>query len=153
MAEKIIKLLNISNPSLDERLDLLDELYWADWSVLDEEYPEEVDKIFQYLTSYELGIEEISKLLSLYNNIEGAHTDKFSRIIADYYLKDRLKFFKALNLNKDEAINLVYIFRMLGIFEEEEIEFEEVKSSGELSEEELGTARTFYTMYKTICHT
>lgn len=153
MAEKIIKLLNISNPSLDERLDLLDELYWADWSVLDEEYPEEVDKIFQYLTSYELGIEEISKLLPLYNNIEGAHTDKFSRIIADYYLKDRLKFFKALNLNKDEAINLVYIFRMLGIFEEEEIEFEEVKSSGELSEEELGTARTFYTMYKTICHT
>lgn len=153
MTKKIIHLLNIDNPSLEDRLKLLEELYWASWGELDEKYPDRVDKIFQYLKSNDLRIQEIAKILSLYNNIEGAHTDEFSQIIADYYIKDIVKFIKALNLNKEEAINLVYIFRNLKVFEDEEKEYEEVSSIEVLTEEELETARTFYSMFKTICNT
>lgn len=37
----------------------------------------------------------MSKALSLYNNIQGAYTEKFAYIIANYYIDDRIKFFKA----------------------------------------------------------
>lgn len=86
---------------------MLEELYWANWEEL---RSDDIDKIFEYLSSNDLEVQEMSKVLSLYNNVAGAYTEKFARVIANYDIKDRIKFFKALNLNKDEAIHLVYIF-------------------------------------------
>lgn len=153
MAKNIIKLLNTDNPPLENRLKLLEELYWANWAELDVNFPEDVDKIFNYLRSNDLGIQEMAKVLPLYNNIEGAYTKKFAQIIADYYIEDKMKFIKALNLNKEEAINLVYIFRNLKVFEDEKKEYSEIESKEVLTEEELETARTLFSMYKNICNT
>lgn len=153
MAKNIIKLLNRDNPPLENRLKLLEELYWANWAELDANFPGDVDKIFNYLRSNDLGIQEMAKVLPLYNNIEGAYTKKFAQIIADYYSQDKMKFIKALNLNKEEAINLVYIFRNLKVFEDEKKEYSEIESKEVLTEEELETARTFFSMYKNICNT
>lgn len=153
MLLRIVSLINMDNPSLEDRLELLEELYWANWSELDDQYPGEVNKVFEYLKTSELTIEEKSKVLQLYNNIEGAHTLEFAEIIADLYKEDRIDFIKALNLSIDEAPHLVYIFRVRGIFEDEDEEFNEVKSFGRLNEVELEAANTFYSMYKNICNT
>lgn len=153
MTKKIIELINIENPSLKDRLILLEELYWANWAELDDNYPDKVEKVFKYLKTSELTVEEISKVLPLYNNIEGAHIDEFSEIIADLYRENRINFIKALNLSIDEAPHLVYIFRTMKIFDDGDKEFDEVKSSEALSEEELEAANTFYSMYKNICNT
>lgn len=153
MTEKIIKLINIDDPTLNDKLQLLEELYWANWEELDEQYPNDVDKVFLYLKSNDLGIKEMAKVLSLYSNIDGAYTDKFAKIIANLYMKDKIKFFKTLNLNKGEAINLVYIFRNLEVFDDEENEYNDIESTNQLSIEELDTASTFFSMYKNICNT
>lgn len=153
MSEEIIKLIDKYNPSLDDRLELLEELYWANWNELDEKYPEDLPKVFIYLKSNNLTIQEKSKILSLYNNIEGAHTEEFAEIIANFYREDKISFLKALNLNKDEVPHLVYIFRTMGIFEDGEEEFEQIKSSDQLNEEELDAAYTFFKTYKSICNT
>lgn len=153
MTGKIVKLINMENPSLKDRLRLWEDLYWANWTELDDNYPEEVEKVFKYLKSNELGTEEMSMVFPLYSNIEGAHTGDFAVIIASYYRDDRIKFIKALNLNIDQAPHLVYIFRAMGIFEDGNKEFDEVKSTNRLNEAELETAFTFYRMYKTICNT
>ena len=76
-----------------------------------------------------------------------------AEIIADLYKEDRIDFIKALNLSIDGAPHLVYIFRVRGIFEDEDEEFNEVKSFGRLNEVELEAANTFYSMYKNICNT
>lgn len=153
MLEKIIKLMNIENPSLDDRLELLEELYWADWKELEENYPEYVVKVFIYLKSSDLTIAEKAKVLSLYNNMEGAYIQEFAEIIANFYKEDRIKFLKALHLNIDEVPHLVYIFRAMEIFEEGEEEFNQVQSENQLNEEELDSAYTFFKTYKTICST
>lgn len=153
MIEKIIKLINLESPSLEDRLILLEELYWANWRELDGQYSNEVKKVFEYLKTSDLTIEEMSKVLPLYNNIEGAHTQEFAQIIADLYRKNRINFIKALSLSIDEAPHLVYIFRAMEIFNDGDEEFNEVKSSNKLSEKEVEAARTFYSMYKNICNT
>lgn len=150
MANKISELLNKTNLFLEDRVQMLEELYWADWRELESE---DIDKIFEYLSSSDLEIQEMAKALSLYNNISGAYTEKFADIIANYYINDRIKFFKALNLNRDEAIHLVYIFRSRNIFQDEEKEYEEIESAKQLSDEELEIANIFFSMYKTICNT
>lgn len=151
MIEKIVELVNKEKLSLDDKVELLDELYWAEWDELDKEYPEEVEKIFYYLENKDLEIEELAKALSLYNNVAGAHTHRFANIIADYYTQDRIKFMKALNMNKDQAIHLVYIFRNLFVFDDKDKELSEIKSKGQLIDEELEAAETFYSMYNRIC--
>ena len=150
MDNNILGILNRANSSLEERLTLLEELYWANWEEIG---GEDLEKIFKYLSSKDLEIEEMAKALSLYNNVAGAYTHEFARIIANYYIKDKIKFFKALNLNRDEAINLVYIFKMLKIFEDGDREYEEIKVSNKLTAEELNTASMFFNMFRTICHT
>mgnify|MGYP001267181515 CR=1 FL=1 len=150
MSKKISELSNKTNLSLKDRLTILEELYWADWNELS---LEDIDIIFEHLSSDDLGIQEMSKTLSLYNNISGAYIEKFAHIIANYYINDRIKFFKALNLNRDEAIYLVYIFMSKNIFEDEEKEYKEIESTNQLSDEELEAAQNFFTMYKTICNT
>lgn len=150
MSKVILQFLNKSSSSLEDRIQLLEELYWANWEELGSD---DIDKIFEYLSSNDLEVREISKALSLYNNVAGMHTEKFAHIIATYYINDRIKFFKALNLNRDEAIHLVYIFKMLKIFEDWDKEYTEIKSTNELTDEELDTANTFFSMFKTICNT
>lgn len=150
MDKNILEILDKSNPPLADRLKFLEELYWANW---EEVGSDNLEKIFGYLTSRNLEVEEMAKVLSLYNNVAGAYTDKFANIIGNYYREDKIKFFKALNLNKDEAIYLVYIFKMLKIFEDGDKEYEEVKNLNKLTDEELDTANMFFTMYRTICHT
>lgn len=150
MDKNILEILDKSNPPLADRLKFLEELYWANW---EEVGSDNLEKIFGYLTSRSLEVEEMAKVLSLYNNVAGAYTDKFANIIGNYYREDKIKFFKALNLNKDEAIYLVYIFKMLKIFEDGDKEYEEVKNLNKLTDEELDTANMFFTMYRTICHT
>lgn len=150
MDKNILEILDKSNPPLADRLKFLEELYWANWEEIGSD---NLEKIFGYLTSRSLEVEEMAKVLSLYNNVAGAYTDKFANIIGNYYREDKIKFFKALNLNKDEAIYLVYIFKMLKIFEDGDKEYEEVKDLNKLTDEELDTANMFFTMYRTICHT
>lgn len=150
MDKNILEILDKSNPPLADRLKFLEELYWANWEEIGSD---NLEKIFGYLTSRSLEVEEMAKVLSLYNNVAGAYTDKFANIIGNYYREDKIKFFKALNLNKDEAIYLVYIFKMLKIFEDGDKEYEEVKNLNKLTDEKLDTANMFFTMYRTICHT
>ena len=136
----------------EEKIYLFDELYWTNWQELDKS-PSLVEKAFDYMRDDNLSIEEISKILPLYNNPEGAHADEFSEITIDLYKKDRIKFLRALALNPDEAINLVYIFRLLKPFEDGDEELDSVREEGGLTPEEDEIAVTFFAMYKTICNT
>ena len=91
--------------------------------------------------------------MRLYSNPYGAFTEKFANIIGEIYKYDKIKFIKALNIVKDEAINLVYVFRMQNIFEDEDEDKFEILNSNKLSEEEIITTNNFFKMYKTICAT
>ncbi len=131
----------------------LDELYWADWEEISQD-KKELNIIFEYINDHSSkNLEELSKILKLYNNPSGLFTDEFANLVGEIYLKDKIRFIKALNLVKDEAINLVYIFRMKNIFVDEDKEFISILNSNKLSQEELDTASTFIKMYKTICST
>lgn len=150
---RVKKLLSKDKLSKYEKIQLLDDLYWADWSELDRDYSKRIDGIFDYLKSDKLSNEEIAKLLSLYNNLQGVHVTEFANIIKDIYQEDRIRFLKSLNLNKDEAINLVYIFKAYEVFEDGDEEFEEIENLNALDAEELDTARSFYSMFRAICDT
>lgn len=150
---QFIKYINKEDLSLNQKVKFLDELYWSDLKALSDSPDTNMDSLFQHLKSEELSIEEIAKVLNLYNNLDGAYTQEFAEIIANLYSKDRIKFFRALNLNKDEAINIVYVFRIIKVFEDKNIELQEVKNSNKLTEEEIDTANTFFNMYETICNT
>lgn len=151
--ENIIDSINRTDLSKDESLDLIDDLYWADWDVLDNEYPETLDKIFKHLNRKDLSDAELSQILKLYNNPHGAYIDKFAKIILNIYSRDKKVFLKALNLESEEAINLVYVFRMNDIKLDEDIELLEIIDSKELSEGEVETAMKFLKMYENICNT
>lgn len=128
-----------------------EELYWADWDELGK-IDGKIEEIFNYLKGFEsFELEELSQVLKLYNNPSGAHTIEFAKITADIYRRDRLKFIKALHLVQDEIPNLVYAFRLEAVFEDEDLEFNEIVELNELDPEELETARFFFKMYKTIC--
>lgn len=135
----------------DERLELLEELYWVDWKELGELVP--VEEVFNYLESKDLSIEEISQILKLYNNPGGDYVKEFSHIISQIYLRNRIIFFRALSLEKDEISNLVYLFRNERVFENEDIELEEIISENILDENQLDTAQRFFKAYKTVCST
>ena len=147
------ELLAKDSLSLDERVKLFDCLYWADWDELDKDYSKKIDSIFSYIKTGNPKEEEIAKILALYNNLDGAHIEEFAKLIAGLYEKDRIKFLRSLNLNKEEAINLVYVFKIIEVFEDGDEEFQEISSLDKLNEEELDTAKGFFNMYKTICNT
>lgn len=129
----------------------MEDLYWADWDEIGED-PNELKTIFDYIkNSSEFSLEELSIVLKLYNNPHGAYTIKFAKIVSEIYIKDKIKFIKALNLEKDEIQNLVYAFRMEKVFEDEDIELSEIISLNKLSQDEIDTANFFFKMYKTIC--
>lgn len=149
----IIRYLNQEDLNLDQKVQLLDELYWADWESLNNDPNIDIDKLFNHLQSTDLNIEEIGKIMSLYNNLDGAYTKEFAQVIANLYKSDRIKFFQGLNLNQEETINIVYVFRMIKVFEDSHVEFQKIKDMNKLREEEVATANTFYNMYETICNT
>lgn len=150
--DKIIEFIDKDVLSTEESLELIDELYWADWDVL-EENPEHIDKIFRYLNRNEFSNKEISLILKLYNNPHGAYVNEFSNIIVDLYNRDKAKFISSLNLEKEEAINLVYIFRTHDIKLDEDKELLKLIQSEELSEDEQDTAGKFIKQYETVCNT
>lgn len=153
LEEAIKKYINKEDLGLEDKVELLDDLYWADWQAIKDNSNIDIDKLFNHLRSEDLTIEEISKVLRLYNNLDGAYTFEFAEIIANLYKKDEVKFFQGLNLNPDEAINLVYVFRMVDVFDDGKIEFQRIKEMKKLTEEEIETATTFFNMYETICNT
>lgn len=151
--EKIIaKTISKSNLDQDEGFELIDNLYWADWDALNNKNREVVGKIFNYLKRDDLSNKEISKILKLYNNPDGSFIDEFSQIIINIYKRDKKRFLKSLNLEKEESTNLVYVFRTNNIKLDEDIELLRLIDSDELSEEEKDTAKQFIKMYEYICN-
>lgn len=151
--QNIIDLINTDTLTTEESLELLDNLYWADWDLLDKEYPDHISKIFSYINKNNHSNEELSQILKLYNNPHGAYVDEFANIIASLYKKDKVKFIQSLNLEKEETINLVYIFRTHEIKLDEDGELHDIIKSEKLTEEERDTAEIFIKMYENICNT
>jgi len=137
----------------EESLELIDDLYWVDWNLLDREYPDDISKIFSYIRNDNHSNEKISQILKLYNNPDGAHIDEFANIIENLYKKDKVKFIQSLNLEKEESVNLVYIFRTHEIKLDEDRGLNDIIKSEKLSEEEKDTAERFIKMYNNICNT
>lgn len=132
-----------------KKLDI-EELYWDDW----EYSKEQLDEIFDYLRDYNSRtIEELGQTLMLYSNPSGRLTEEFAILIEDIYKNDKIKFIRALNTVKEEAINLVYVFRMRRVFKNEDEDYDEIIKTGKLSLEEIETTDMFFKMYKTICAT
>lgn len=151
--EQIIHLIEKTNLKEEESLLLIDNLYWADWSLLTTEYPDHISKIFNYLKNNHHSKEVRSQILKLYNNPEGAYVEKFEQIILDLYKKDKTKFIKSLNLVKDEGINLVYIFRNHKVALDEDQELLNIINSEALSSNERDTGEMLLKMYENICNT
>lgn len=150
---KLIELINKDSLSKDDRLEFLDEIYWADLMKLGTEFPEVINKIFTFLRNEEFNMVEISLIQKLYGNPEGAYVEEFTYIIIKLYRFDRVKFIKALNLNIDEAENLAYLFRNNKVFEDGEKELQEILATNLLNEEERESANTLFRMYKKVCNT
>lgn len=151
--EKIIGFIEKDNMTKEESLEFLDELYWADWDFLNEKYPNHIEKIFNYLRKDNISNEERSLIIKLYNNPHGAYVDEFSQVILDLYKKDKMKFIQALNMEKDEISNLVYLFRNHNEVVDEDEELLSVIQSESLSEEEKDTGNFFIKMYENVCNT
>ena len=151
--DKLISLINKTSMSKDDRLELLDELYWADFRNLASDYPQDLQKIFIFLRKDTFSLEEISLIQKLYSNPEGAYIEEFTTIIINLYKLDKVKFIKALHLNIDEAENLAYLFRNNKVFEYEDRELEDLLATKQLTAEEEEAAELFFKMYKKICKT
>lgn len=151
--ENIIEIIKKDSLSKDESIELIEELYWADWDLLKEKYPNYIDKIFLYLKEEDLSNKEISQILKLYNNPHGAYIEEFSDIIINLYKSDKVKFIKSLNLEKEESANLVYLFRNNFIEIDEDLELAGIIQSEELSEEEKETAELLIRLYEHACST
>lgn len=151
--DKIIKFIDKDIITKEESLELLEEFYWADWDILNEKYPYHIEKIFNYLRKDNFSNEEIALIIKLYNNPHGAYVDEFSNIILDLYQKDKTKFLKALNMEKEEITNLVYLFRNHDVVIDEDEELLSIIQSVELSEEEKDTGNQFVKMYERVCNT
>nr|WP_300003575.1 hypothetical protein [Tissierella sp.] len=151
--EQIIDAINKSKLKEEESIDLIENLYWADWALLKEEYPDKIEEIFDYIKDENLTNIEISKVLKLYNNLDGAYIREFSDIILKFYKRDKLRFIKSLSLESDETINLVYLFRDNDMKVDEDEELIDISKSTSLSQAESDTIETFMKMYKTVCST
>ncbi|NLC03294.1 MAG: hypothetical protein GX787_03320 [Tissierellia bacterium] len=151
--DKIIKFIDKDNITKEESLELLEEFYWTDWDILNKKYPDYIEKIFVYLRKDNFSNGEIALIIKLYNNPHGAYVDEFSDIILDLYQKDKTKFIKALNMEKEEITNLVYLFRNHDVVIDEDEELLSIIQSAELTEEEKDTGNQFVKMYERVCNT
>ena len=150
--EKIIEFINKKTLTEDESLELIEELYWADWDRL-KENPHHIDKIFAHLKREDLSNKEISKMFKLYNNPHGAYIDEFSNIIVDLYYKDRAKFIKSLNIEKEETVYLIYVFRNYLVELDQDEELQGIIESDKLTQEEKDTANALLKAYEHACST
>lgn len=153
LVEKIIEKINKDNLTKEESVELIEDLYWADWDLLNDKYMDQIPKIFSYLRNDDHSQEEVSQILKLYNNPHGAYVDEFSDIIIELYKRHRLKFIKSLNMEKDEMSNLVYLFRNNNVVIDQDVELLDIIKSDRLSEEEKDTGRFLIKMYDNICNT
>ena len=151
--ENIIELISKDSLTKEESLDLIKELYWADWDILREKYSDYIDKIFLHLKKDNLSDREISQILKLYNNPHGAYIKEFSDIIIELYKKDKLKFIRSLNIEKEESSNLVYLFRNNFIERDKDLELAEILKSEGLTKEEKDTGEILLKLYKHACST
>ena len=71
--EKIIEDINNDILSEKESLELIDELYWADWDILGKNQ-ENINNIFRYLNK-DFSNKELSQILKLYNNPHGVYVN------------------------------------------------------------------------------
>ncbi len=152
LEEKIVKDINKQILTKEESLELIDDLYWADWDMINDKYKDSIPKIFNYLKE-DHSCEEISGIIKLYNNPHGAYVDEFSNLIIDIYKRDKLKFIKSLNIEKDETSNLVYLFRNNDVVIDKDEELLEIIQSDKLSEEEKETGDFLLRMYDNVCNT
>ena len=153
LVEKIIEKINKDNLTKEESVELIEDLYWVDWDLLNDKYMDQIPKIFSYLRNDDHSQEEVSQILKLYNNPHGAYVDEFSDIIIELYKRHRLKFIKSLNMEKDEMSNLVYLFRNNNVVIDQDVELLDIIKSDRLSEEEKDTGRFLIKMYDNICNT
>lgn len=151
--DKIIELINKEQLSTTERLELIDELYWVDWISLSSDNPKELNTLFLFLRNTEFNVGEISLIQKLYSNPDGAYIEELSHIITKIYNQDKVKFIKALHLNIDEGENIAYMFRNDKVFEDGDIELQEILATNQLTEEECDSANSFFRTYKNVCNT
>jgi len=151
--QQIIHLIEKDNLSEEESLQLVDNLYWADWSFLTTKYPTHISNIFNYINNLDHSNKVISQILRLYNNPDGAYVEEFGLAILNLYKKDKTQFIKSLNLEKEEGINLVYIFRNHHVKLDEDKELLSIINSGKLSGDEADTGEKLIKMYENICNT
>ncbi|NLW23126.1 MAG: hypothetical protein GXY88_07750 [Tissierellia bacterium] len=155
--EKVYYYMKKEGLNPEEKKDLYYQLTILDWPYMMDCYGKDftdriVDRISEELV---YDIESISHIIQLYNNVYGVYTLEFARLITRSYIRDKISFMKGLNQVKDEAINIVYAFRLNNVFPDNNIEkdMEEIKNSPLLTKEEKERAYNFFHMYKTICST
>lgn len=156
--EKTYIYVNKIKLSQDEKKDFFYQLTLLDWNKTTKDYGKEFnDRIMQIVLKDNIDdLDNIAKIIELYNNVYGIYTLEFAEVIVEIYGRDKIKFIKGLNLVKDEAINIVYAFRLKNIFVDEleaKTDEEEILKSTALSNEEKETAKMFFKMYQTICFT
>ncbi|NLJ98540.1 MAG: hypothetical protein GX320_04635 [Tissierellia bacterium] len=156
--EKIYFYVNKTKLNQNEKKDFFHQLTLLDWNQTIEDYGEGFnDRVIQMILNENIDdLENISDIIELYNNPYGIYTLEFADVIARVYRENKIRFIKGLNLVKDEAINIVYAFRLKRVFVddlENKMDEEEILKSNILSEEEKETAKRFFKMYETICST
>lgn len=153
--ELVYTYMNKSNLRNIEEKELFHHLSILDWNKMAEEYGEEFNrKILKKVQCTKTkDLENMSNIILFFNNPYGKFTKEFGEVITKLYIKDKIQFMKALNLVKDETINIVYVFRLEKTFTNDytEDDLKEILYSNELSEEEKETAKMFFTMYRNIC--
>lgn len=131
------------------RNELIEELYWSDlYSITQENMLKVVEP---FLLNSDL-VDEVSSVLKLYLNPDGAHIKLFEDIIIKLYKKDPIKFIRATLKDPEEGLNVLYIFRNNGVFVDYKIEMNKLI---ELQKDEniIDEIRLFFKMYDSLCHT
>ena len=109
--ELVYEYINGTNLTAIEEKEFFHHLSILDWNKISEDYGEDFSfKILKKVQDTETNnLENMSNIILLYNNPYGKFTKEFGEIITKLYLKDKIQFMKALNLVKDETINIVYL--------------------------------------------
>ncbi|MDY0257092.1 hypothetical protein [Gudongella oleilytica] len=131
------------------RLELMEELYWTEYENFSDE------KVLHALAEILLrseSIEEHAAVQMLYSNPEGALLDFYQDVIMKLYNKDPLTFIKASTEYPDEGLNVLYIFRNKGFFDDYKTEENRLLDLVD-SNDEIGMIRQFFRMYDSLCHT
>lgn len=135
--------------SLEVRLELMEELYWAEYG--DESSQIDLNALGELLLGSK-SIEEYAAVQKLYSNPEGALLDFYQDIIIRLYTKDPMKFIKASTEYPDEGLNVLYIFRNNGFFKDYKTEENELLALTD-SEDSRELITQFFRMYDGLCHT